>query len=137
MGSFSKTMRRRLTQPARVRSLPANQQQIALADGRKLWATRVGRAAWPMLRAGHQLLVLRAGRRYDVANLEPCEVAENKLTHPTAPALSLVWGWLAPGEADTRRATILRPHELTAVLRYEIRETSCPDVVATILPTPN
>ncbi|OGX81992.1 hypothetical protein BEN47_05065 [Hymenobacter lapidarius] len=129
-------MRRRLTQPAHLK-LPAGEQQIALANGRKLWVTRVPRAEWRALQPGHQLLVLRASRRCTVSSLEPCEVHKNALVHPAAPCIALIWGWLAPGKPDTRHATILRLHELAVVLRYELRETATPDVVATILPTPN
>ena len=138
MGEFSNALRRRLTQrpPA---SLPAGEVQLALPDGRKLWATAVPAEAWPQLRPGQLLLIQPSSRRHlpVLASLQPCKVVENKLAHPAAPSIVLLWGWHAPDAPDTRCATILRRHELAAVLRYEIRETSCPDVVATLLPPLN
>lgn len=139
MGNFSKTIRQRLMQPAASLTLPAGEQQIALADGRKFWVTRAERHEWAQLPAGAQLLLIRTSRRHLPWPLavEMATIEQNRLHGPGPACLALAWGWLAPGEPDTRPATILRPHELDAVLRYELRETSCPDVVATILPLPN
>jgi hypothetical protein len=100
---------------------------------------RVEPNAWADLPTGTQLLLVRRGRQHlpleqavDVAT-----VLDNQLAHPGAPCLALLWGWLPEGEPDTRKATILLRHELATVLRYEFRDTRCPDVVATILPQPN
>ena len=47
------------------------------------------------------------------------------------------WSWRPEGAADDRPATVLYYCELEAILRYELHETSYPDVVATIIPNPN
>ncbi|MGI4872271.1 MAG: hypothetical protein ACRYFX_13980 [Janthinobacterium lividum] len=143
MGSFSNTLKRRLVghppRPEQAAALPADELQLALPDGRKLWAYRVPRAGWGQLPAGTQLLLIRACRQHLpwVRAVEMAQVEQNRLDGPGPPCLVLAWGWLPEGQPDTRPGTILLPRELATVLRYEIRETGCPDVVATINPLPN
>ena len=143
MGDFSKTLVRRLSghppRAARPTDLPPNEGQLALPDGRKLWVQRVHRADWHRLPAGAELLLIRASRRYKPWQqaVEMATVLDNKLTHPAAPCLALAWGWLPEGEPDKRPATILRLQELHVLLRYELRASHCPAVVATINPSIN
>jgi len=143
MGKFSKTLVRRLSghppRPASATGLPENEGQLALADGRKLWVQRVLRCDWAGLPAGAQLMLIRASRRAEPWQqaVEMATVLDNKLSHRAAPSLALAWGWLPEGEPDTRPATILRLSELHALLRYELRASHCPDLVATINPSLN
>lgn len=143
MGNFSKTLVRRLSghppRPAHATGLPDNEGQLALPDGRKLWVQRVHRADWAILPAGTNLLLIRASRRaepWQVA-VELATVLDNKFSHRAAPCLALAWGWLAKGEPDARPATILRLPELHMLLRYELRASHCPEVVAGIIPSLN
>jgi hypothetical protein len=143
VGNFSKTLVRRLSghppRPARPTGLPDNEGQIALPDGRKLWLQRVHRCDWHTLPVGAQLMLIRTSRQREPWQqaVEMATVLENKLTHPAAPCLVLVWGWLPEGEAERRPATILRLAELHIILRYELRASHSPDVVATINPNLN
>lgn len=143
MGNFSKTLVRRLSghppRPTRATGLPDNEGQLALPDGRKLWVQRVLRCDWYRLPAGAQLLLIRASRRAEPWQqaVEMATVLDNKLAHRAAPCLALAWGWLPEGEADTRPATILRLSELQVLLRYELRASHCPALVATINPSVN
>lgn len=139
MASFSQTIGRRLRQAAQAASAgPASprQQMIALPDGRKFWATRVPRSEWADLQPGHELLLVRAKHAH--VPLPDCiEMATVEGNHAGTQALALAWGWRPDGAADDRPATVLYYRELEAVLRYELRETGCPDVVSTIIPNPN
>ena len=143
MGKFSKTLVRRLSgHPPRTAppaGLPPNEGQLALPDGRKLWVQRVLRCDWHRLPAGAQLMLIRASRRREPWQqaVEMATVEVNNLAHPAAPSLALAWGWLPEGAADTRPATILRLAELHALLRYELRASHCPALVATINPSVN
>jgi hypothetical protein len=143
MGSFSKTLVRRLSghppRPAEQMGLPANEGQIALADGRKFWMQRVHRADWHQLPEGAELMLIRTKRQHEPWQqaVEMATVLDNKLTHPAAPCLGLAWGWLPQGEPDKRPATIMRLSELHIILRYELRESHCPEVVAAINPSVN
>ncbi|WP_460584543.1 hypothetical protein [Hymenobacter arcticus] len=135
-------MRRLSGHPPRTAAstgLPANEGQKALPDGRKLWVQRVHRADWHRLPTGAQLILIRTARQHEPWQqaVEMATVLDNQLSHPAAPCLALVWGWLPKGEPDKRPATILRLQELRLILRYELRATSCPDVVADILPSLN
>ncbi|MCI1187870.1 hypothetical protein MON38_10600 [Hymenobacter sp. DH14] len=136
VASFSKTIGRRLRQAAQAGANIQGQQMIALADGRKLWATRVPRREWPDLQPGHKLLLVRSSRKHlpDHTGIEMATVLGN---HAGVESLALAWGWRPDGEADDRPATVLYYHDMATILRYELRDTGCPDVVATILPTPN
>jgi hypothetical protein len=143
MGSFSKTLVRRLSghppRPAQQMGLPANEGQLALPDGRKFWVQRVHRADWHKLPEGAELMLIRTKRQHEPWQLavELATVLENKLAHPAAPCLALAWGWLPEGESDKRPATILLLSELHIFLRYELRESHCPEVVAAINPSVN
>lgn len=143
MGNFSKTLVRRLSghppRPTRSTGLPANEGQLALPDGRKLWMQRMHRCDWHRLPPGAQLMLIRTSRRQESWQqaTEMATVLDNQLSHPTAPCLALAWGWLLEGEADKRPATILRLAELHIILRYELRTSHCPEVVATINPSVN
>lgn len=143
MGNFSKALVRRLSghppRPAPPAGLPPNESQIALPDGRKLWLQRVYRCDWHRLPEGAQLMLIRTKRQHEPWQqaIEMATVLENKLAHPAAPCIALAWGWLPEGESDKRPATILLLRELHVLLRYELRDTSCPDVVADILPSLN
>ena len=102
-------------------------------------ACRVPRSEWGQLPTGTRLLLIRTCRQHlpwsravEMATLE-----QNRLDGPGQACLVLAWGWLPEGQPDTRPGTMLLPRELATVLRYELRETGCPDVVATILPLPN
>ncbi|WP_151086819.1 hypothetical protein [Hymenobacter baengnokdamensis] len=138
MGSFSHSIGRRLNglPPRSTTDAGPRAQQVALPDGRKLWVERVPRAKWAQLPKGTQLLLIRTKRRHEPWQqaMEMATLEQNGLSHPAAPCLALAWGWLPDGEPDIRPATILRLQELHLLLRYELRETSCPTVVATILP---
>lgn len=108
----------------------------SLPDGRKFWATRVPRSEWADLQLGHELLLVRAKHAH--VPLPDCiEMATVEGNHAGTQALALAWGWHPDGAADDRPATVLYYRELEAVLRYELRETGCPDVVPTIIPNPN
>lgn len=143
MGNFSKTLVRRLSghplRAARPTGLPANEMQVALPDGRKLWMQRVHRCDWAQLPEGAQLMLIRTSRQQEPWQLatEMATVLDNQLAHPAAPSLALAWGWLPEGQAEHRPATILRLVELHAILRYELRTSHSPDVVATINPNLN
>ncbi|TDN38265.1 hypothetical protein E4631_06145 [Hymenobacter sp. UV11] len=143
MGNFSKTLVRRLSghppRPAQQTGLPANEGQIALPDGRKFWMQRVHREDWHRLLVGAQLLLIRTKRRHEPWQqaVEMATIDQNNLDHPTVPILCLAWGWLPEGEPDKRPATILRLAELHIILRYELRESHCPEVVAAISPSLN
>jgi hypothetical protein len=143
MGSFSKTLVRRLSghppRPARQTGLPANEGQIALPDGRKFWVQRVHQADWHRLPQGTQLMLIRTVRQHEPWQqaVEMATIEQNSLTHPAAPCMALAWGWLPEGEPDKRPATILLLQELHVILRYELRESHCPEVVAVINPSIN
>ena len=143
MGNFSKALVRRLSghppRPARQTGLPANEGQIALHDGRKFWMQRVHRADWHRLPEGAELMLIRTKRQHEhwQQATEMATILENKLGHPGAPHLALAWGWLPEGEPDKRPATILLLRELHVLLRYELRQSDCPDLVATINPSVN
>jgi hypothetical protein len=143
MGQFSKTLVRRLSghppRPTRQTGLPANEGQIALPDGRKFWMQRVLHCDWHRLPEGAQLMLIRTKRQHEPWQqaTEMATVLDNQLSHPVAPCLALAWGWLPKGEPDRRPATILRLAELHAILRYELRDSHCPEVVATINPSLN
>jgi hypothetical protein len=143
MGQFSKTLVRSLSghppRAARQTGLPVNEGQIALPDGRKLWMQRVHRVDWHRLPEGAQLMLIRTKRQHEPWQqaTEMATVLDNQLYHPTAPCLALAWGWLPEGEPDKRSATILRLSELHVILRYELRASHCPKVVAGINPSVN
>jgi hypothetical protein len=139
MGTFSQTISRRLRQAAQATgagTTAPGQQMIALADGRKFWATAVPRPEWPDLQPGHELLLVRTQNQH-LPYPDCIEIATVEGNHAGTESLALAWGWRAAGETDDRPARILYYRELASILRYELRESSCPDVVATILPTPN
>lgn len=139
MGSFSQTIGRRLRHAARptgAGTASPRQQMIALPDGRKFWATRVPQSEWADLQPGHELLLVRVKHAH--LPYPACiEMATVEGNHAGVGVLALAWGWRPDGAADDRPAMVLYYHELAVILRYELRETGCPDVVATILPTPN
>lgn len=143
MGSFSQTIGRRLRQAAgpagSSTAASPHQEMIALASGQKLWATRVPRNEWAALEPGHELLIIRVRHQHRPFPqcVEMATVERNSPDLAPSPHLALAWGWRAPDEVDDRPAAIFYYRELAAILRYEIRNTGCPDVVATILPTPN
>jgi hypothetical protein len=143
MGNFSKTLVRCLSghppRPTQQTGLPANEGQIALPDGRKFWMQRVHRCDWCQLPKGAQLMLIRTKRQHEPWQqaTEMATVLDNQLYHPGAPCLALAWGWLPEGEPDKRSATILRLSELHIILRYELRESHCPEVVAAINPSVN
>jgi hypothetical protein len=143
VGNFSKTLVRRLSghppRPTKQTGLPANEGQIALPDGRKFWMQRVHREDWHKLPKGAELMLIRTKRQHEPWQqaTEMATVLENQLHHPVAPCLALAWGWLPEGEPDTRPATILLLSELHIILRYELRESHCPEVVAAINPSVN
>lgn len=63
MASFSQTIGRRLRQAARLTGADTSsprQHMIALANGRKVWATHVPRSEWADLLPGYKLLLVRA-----------------------------------------------------------------------------
>jgi hypothetical protein len=141
MGNFSQSIGRRLQGlPDRPTTAePDLTRQLALPDGRKLWMQRVPRAEWGTLKTGDQLMVIRTKHRHKPWQqaIEMATVEQNSLNHPAAPCLALAWGWLPEGEPDKRPATILRLAELHVILRYELRESHCPEVVAAINPSVN
>lgn len=136
VGRFSQTIGRRLRKASGRDAFTAGEQMIALADGRKFWATKVSREEWADLKPGHELLLVQT--RHQHKPYPYCiELATVEGNNAQFGVLVLAWGWWAPGEADDRPATALYYRDLATILRYELRETGCPDVVSTIIPTPN
>ena len=139
MASFSQTIGRRLRQAARLTGAGTSsprQQMIALANGRKFWATHVPRSEWADLQPGHELLHVRAKHAH-VPYPACIEMATVEGNH----ARTLAWGWrgagVPRGQPMTTPQQVLYYCELEAILRHELHETSYPDVVATIIPNPN
>jgi hypothetical protein len=143
VGNFSKSLVRRLSghppRPAKPTGLPANEGQLALPDGRKLWVQRVPRTEWHLVPEGTDLLLIRTARggEPELQAIEMATVLDNKLNHPAVPCLALAWGWCPEGESDQRPGKILRLSELHVLLRYELRQTNCSGLVATINPSVN
>ncbi len=133
VGSFSKTVGLRLRNAG---GYVPGQRIIALADGRKFWATRVPRSEWADLQLSDELLHVCAKHAHVPfpACIEMATVLGN---HAGTEALALAWGWCAEGPVYNRPTTVLYYRELESILRYELHETGCSDVVSTIIPNPN